>query len=132
MFFLAYRLRRPGALMLVYLFGYVVTQFFIFFVRDHQVVGFLGLNWGLKQAQWTSLVVFVLLLPLTFLVLRFSKPVPPGEVSATYGIPQRANRDAPPVGASLEPKTTGREAVEPVRTGEVQTIATDSSDSSEG
>lgn len=89
MFFLAYRLRRPGTLMLVYLFGYVITQFFIFFVRDNIIVSFLGLNWGLKQAQWTALVLFILLIPLTFLVLRFSKPVPEGEVPATYGIPQK-------------------------------------------
>lgn len=89
MLFLTYRLRRPGTLMLIYLFGYVITQFFIFFVRDNLVVSFLGLNWGLKQAQWTSLVVFILLIPLTFLVLRFSKPVPDGEIPATYGIPQK-------------------------------------------
>src|SRR5260370_2604256 len=89
MFFLAYRLRRPGTLLLVYLFGYVITQFFIFFARDNLVVSFLGLNWGLKQAQWTALVLFILLIPLTFLVLRFSRPVPEGEVPATYGIPQK-------------------------------------------
>ncbi len=87
--FLSYRLRRPGALMLVYLYGYVITQFLLFFVRDNVIVSFLGLNWGLKQAQWTSLVVFILLLPITYLLLRFSKPVPEGEVAATYGIPQK-------------------------------------------
>jgi phosphatidylglycerol---prolipoprotein diacylglyceryl transferase len=91
--FLAYRLRRPGVLILVYLFGYVTTQFLLFFVRANDVVSFLGLNWGLKQAQWTSLVVFILLIPLTFLVLRFSKPVPAGEVAATYGIPQKTKAD---------------------------------------
>ena len=79
--------------MLVYLFGYVITQFSIFFVRDNLVVSFLGLNWGLKQAQWTSLVLFVLLIPLTLLVLRFSKPVPVGEVAATYGIPQKVKAE---------------------------------------
>jgi phosphatidylglycerol:prolipoprotein diacylglycerol transferase len=96
MLFLAYRLRRPGTLMLVYLFGYVITQFAVFFVRDNVIVSFLGLNWGLKQAQWTSLVVFILLIPLTFLVLRFSKPVPEGEVPATYGIPQKAKAEPAP------------------------------------
>ena len=55
---------------------------------------FLGLNWGFKQAQWTSLIVFILLLPLTFLVFRFSKPVPVGEIPATYGIPQKPGSDA--------------------------------------
>jgi phosphatidylglycerol---prolipoprotein diacylglyceryl transferase len=93
LFFLAYRLRRPGTLMLVYLFGYAITQFFVFFVRDNLVVSFLGLNWGLKQAQWTSLVLFVVLIPLTLLVLRISKPVPEGEVPATYGIPQKVKAE---------------------------------------
>jgi phosphatidylglycerol:prolipoprotein diacylglycerol transferase len=88
--FLSHRLRRPGTLMLVYLYGYVITQFLLFLVRDNVVVSFLGLNWGLKQAQWTSLVVFILLIPITFLVFRFSKPVPEGEVPATYGIPQKS------------------------------------------
>ncbi|MGH2493857.1 MAG: prolipoprotein diacylglyceryl transferase [Ktedonobacteraceae bacterium] len=89
MLYLAHRLRRPGVLMLIYLFGYVITQFSIFFVRDNIIVSFLGLNWGLKQAQWTALVLFIVLIPLTFLVLRFSKPVPEGEIPATYGIPQK-------------------------------------------
>ncbi len=108
MFFLAYRLRRPGTLMLVYLFGYVITQFSIFFVRDNLIVSFLGLNWGLKQAQWTSLVVFILLIPLTFLVLRFSKPVPEGEVPATYGIPQKVKAQ-PVVEAREEEQPAGAE-----------------------
>src|SRR6266699_1007 len=93
MFFIAWRVRRPGILMLVYLFGYAITQFLLFFVRDNLIVSFLGLNWGLKQAQWTSLVVLVILLPVTYLVLRYSKPIPAGEVAATYGIPQRKKEE---------------------------------------
>src|SRR6266480_1055490 len=61
MFFISHRLRRPGVLMLVYLFGYAITQFFLFFVRSNDIVSFFCLNWGLKQAQWTSLVVLLLL-----------------------------------------------------------------------
>jgi phosphatidylglycerol---prolipoprotein diacylglyceryl transferase len=93
MLYLARRLTRPGVLMLVYLYSYALTQFLLFFTRDNLVVSFLGLNWGLKQAQWTSLVLFVVLLPLTYLVLKYSKPVPEGEVAATYGIPQRKKQD---------------------------------------
>jgi phosphatidylglycerol---prolipoprotein diacylglyceryl transferase len=89
MLYLARRVSRPGVLMLVYLYGYCVTQFLLFFVRDNLVVSFLGLNWGLKQAQWTSLVVFIVLLPITYLVLKYSRPIPRGEVAATYGIAQR-------------------------------------------
>jgi phosphatidylglycerol---prolipoprotein diacylglyceryl transferase len=91
--YLARRVSRPGVLMLVYLFGYAITQFFLFFVRSNDIVSFLGLNWGLKQAQWTSLVVLLLLLPITYLVLRYSKPIPKGEVAATYGIPQRTKTE---------------------------------------
>src|SRR5256884_9724919 len=93
MFFIAWRVRRPGILMLVYLFGYAITQFLLFFVRDNLVVSFLGLNWGLKQAQWPSLVVLGILIPITYRVLRYSKPIPEGEVAGPYGIPQK-----PPVG----------------------------------
>ncbi len=93
MLYLARRVTRPGVLMLVYLYSYALTQFLLFFTRDNLVVNFLGLDWGLKQAQWTSLVLFVVLLPLTYLVLKYSKPVPEGEVAATYGIPQRKKQD---------------------------------------
>ena len=93
MFYLARRVSRPGILMLVYLFGYAFTQFFLFFARDNVIVSFLGLDWGLKQAQWTSLVVMIILIPVTYLVLRYSKPVPEGEVAATYGVPQKAVED---------------------------------------
>ena len=90
LFYLSHRVTRPGVLMMVYLFSYAITQFLIFFVRNNEIVSFLGMNPGLKQAQWTSLVLFILLIPLTFLVFRsrYSRPVPAGEDAATYGIPQ--------------------------------------------
>jgi len=93
MLYLVRRVRRPGVLMLFYLFCYTISQFLLFFVRDNLVVSFLGLDWGLKQAQWTSLVVFIVLLPITYLVLRYSKPIPEGEVAATYGIAQKPGKD---------------------------------------
>jgi phosphatidylglycerol---prolipoprotein diacylglyceryl transferase len=89
MFFLARRVTRPGILMLVYLYCYTISQFLLFFVRDNLVVSFLGLNLGLKQAQWTSLIVFIILLPITYFVLRYSKPIPQGEIAVTCGIPQK-------------------------------------------
>ncbi len=91
LWFLARRVTRPGILMLVYLYCYVFTQFLLFFVRDNIIVSFLGLNWGLKQAQWTSLVVFLVLIPLTFVVLRlrFARPVPANESALTYRIVQK-------------------------------------------
>ena len=94
--YLARRYRRPGALILTYLFGYTVTQLLIFFARANVVVPLFSLNWGLKQAQWTSLIAFLLLIPLTFLVLRsrYAEVVPEGLLPATYGIPQKHPRQA--------------------------------------
>ena len=106
--------------MLVYLFGYVTTQFLLFFARANTVVNFLGLNWGLKQAQWTSLIVFILLIPLTFLVFRFSKPVPEGEIPATYGIPQKPKPDTQ---KPAQEETTGEEEI--LETSEVEHEAAD-------
>ena len=94
MFYLARRVRRPGMLLLFYLYAYSITQFLLFFVRDNVIVTFLGLDWGLKQAQWTSLVLLAALLPLSYLVFRYSKPIPEGETAATYGIPQKAKPHA--------------------------------------
>jgi phosphatidylglycerol:prolipoprotein diacylglycerol transferase len=55
LFALRNRLKIPGLLTAVYLIGYTVSQFLVFFLRDSEpVVGF-----GLKQAQLTSIVVFV-------------------------------------------------------------------------
>jgi phosphatidylglycerol:prolipoprotein diacylglycerol transferase len=108
LFYLASRVRRPGVLTLVYLFGYAITQFLVFFVRENIIVSFLGLNWGLKQAQWTSLVVFIALIPISYLIMRwhYSQPVPEGAVAARYGIPQQ------PESAPLAEKTLDGEVVE--------------------
>jgi phosphatidylglycerol:prolipoprotein diacylglycerol transferase len=91
LFSLARRVRRPGVLTLVYLFSYTVTQFLVFFWRTNEYVSFLGIT-GLKQAQWTSLIVFIVLVPVTLLVANwhFSQPVPEGEVATTYGIPAKS------------------------------------------
>ncbi len=93
---LARRSRRPGALILSYLFGYAITQLLVFFARANAVVSLFSLDWGIKQAQWTSLIALLALLPLTFLVLRsrYARSVPTGEVPATYGIPQKHARQA--------------------------------------
>jgi phosphatidylglycerol:prolipoprotein diacylglycerol transferase len=89
LFYLARHVTRPGVLLLVYLIGYAITQFLLFFVRDNVIVNFLGVNWGLKQAQWTAIIVLIALLPITYLVIRYSKNVPVGEVAATFGVPQK-------------------------------------------
>ena len=82
---LARRSRRPGALIVTYLFGYTITQWLVFFVRANVVVPLFSLNWGLKQARWTSLIVLLLLIPLTLWVRRwrFAQPIAAGEIPAT-------------------------------------------------
>ncbi len=92
--FLARRYRRPGMLMITYLFGYAITQFLVFFVRANIVVPLFTLDWGLKQAQWTSLIVFLLLIPLTLWVSgwRYAQPIPEGEIAATAGVSHKSAR----------------------------------------
>lgn len=116
LFWLASWVRRPGILALVYLFGYCISQFLLFFVRANTVVSFLGI-WGLKQAQWTSIVLFILLIPISYIVLRvlpYSKPVPYGEPAITYGIPQKPKSEEKPE----EPEKTEPEEQQPEVEGE--------------
>ncbi len=91
LFLLSKRYKRPGMLMATYLFGYAITQFLVFFTRANIVVPLFNLDWGLKQAQWTSLIFLIILIPLTLWVRRwhYAQPVPAGEIAATYGIPQK-------------------------------------------
>jgi phosphatidylglycerol:prolipoprotein diacylglycerol transferase len=80
--------RRPGMRLLIYLGGYALTQFLVFFTRANTIIPLFTLDWGLKQAQWTSLIVLLLLIPLTLWVRhwRFAQHIPEGEIPATYGI----------------------------------------------
>lgn len=91
------RHRRPGMLLLTYLGGYALTQFLVFFTRANTVVPLFNLDWGLKQAQWTSLVVLLLLIPLALWVRRwrFAEVIPAGEIAATYGMPPSKLAKAP-------------------------------------
>jgi len=69
LFFLRYRLNVPGLLAAVYLIGYATSQFIVFFLRDSEpIVGF-----GFKQAQLTSLVVFIAALGLAAWRIRASR-----------------------------------------------------------
>jgi phosphatidylglycerol---prolipoprotein diacylglyceryl transferase len=53
------------------------------------------LSWGLKQAQWTSLIVFLVLIPLTLWVRRwrYAQSIPEDEIPAIFGIPQKQVED---------------------------------------
>jgi phosphatidylglycerol:prolipoprotein diacylglycerol transferase len=103
---LARRYRRPGMLLLTYLGGYAMTQFLVFFARANTVVPLFTLNWGLKQAQWTSLIVLLLLIPLTLWVRRwrFARPIPEGEIPVTYGMPLAKRGAADPFVSEISSK----------------------------
>jgi len=84
LFFLKDRLKKPGLLTTVYLIGYAITQFLVFFLRDSEPI----VGYGLKQAQLTSIVVFVIALGIAYWRLRASdgEPVvsaPPGQLTDT-------------------------------------------------
>jgi phosphatidylglycerol:prolipoprotein diacylglycerol transferase len=64
------RRRAPdGIAWIVYLSGYAISQFLLFFVRATEPVVFLGL----KQAQVTALVILLLVVP-AFILLRLRYP----------------------------------------------------------
>lgn len=42
--------------MLVYLYGYALTQFLLFFVRDKLIVSFIGLHWGLLWSRYERII----------------------------------------------------------------------------
>src|SRR5262249_14421604 len=75
---LRYRLPkiRAGLFFVLYLMLYSISQFIVFFYRGSEpFTPFLGID-GLKQAQWTALIVFLLSIPLFFYVQRASRPWP--------------------------------------------------------
>lgn len=75
---LRYRLPkvRAGLFFVVYLALYAISQFVVFFFRATEpTTPFLGVS-GLKQAQWTAIVVFLLCVPLAILIARISRPWP--------------------------------------------------------
>lgn len=78
-------------LLLTYLCGYAIAQFLVFFSCANSVVPLFTIHWGLKQAQWTLLIVLLVLIPLMLWVRcwRSAQPVPEGEIPTTYGIPQK-------------------------------------------
>ncbi|HEY7126161.1 MAG TPA: prolipoprotein diacylglyceryl transferase [Ktedonobacterales bacterium] len=72
------RLRLPqikaGLLSVIYLAGYAISQLIIFFFRGSEpVTPFLGIS-IFKQAQWTALIVLLLLIPYYLLIQRTSRP----------------------------------------------------------
>lgn len=73
------RFSVPGTLFALWLTLYSAGQFLLFFARANSVVAF-----GLKQAQWTALIVLVIAVP-TWLLWRqyYLRHQPPSEGAAT-------------------------------------------------
>jgi phosphatidylglycerol:prolipoprotein diacylglycerol transferase len=73
LFALRYRLNKAGMLAAVYLVGYSLSQFIVFFLRDSEPI--VGL--GFKQAQLTSIIVFVAAVALAAWRWRVAPVEPP-------------------------------------------------------
>ena len=55
LYYMRYRVKTAGLIAGTYLLAYAISQYFLFYLRDTEP----ALNFGLKQAQLTSIVVFV-------------------------------------------------------------------------
>jgi phosphatidylglycerol---prolipoprotein diacylglyceryl transferase len=88
---------KMGLVSLIYLAGYAITQFIVFFFRGSEPnVPFLGIDM-LKQAQWTAIFVLVAMIPYYFLIRGVSRPWTPEEAEAVNARqPQRAALPAAP------------------------------------
>jgi phosphatidylglycerol:prolipoprotein diacylglycerol transferase len=65
---------KMGLVSLIYLAGYAISQFIVFFFRGSEpITPFLGIT-ALKQAQWTAVFVLILLIPYFFWLQRTSRP----------------------------------------------------------
>ncbi len=79
LFPLRYRFPRikAGYFFASYLALYGISQFIVFFWRATEpYTPFLGLSAQLKQAQWTGIIVFLIAIPLFFVLHRISAPWP--------------------------------------------------------
>ena len=87
LFWLRRRHPRDGVLFIVYVTAYAASQFLLFFVRQSEPV----VAWGLRQSQWTCLVMLVVGIPiLIWLWRRSAQPVlkPSGAAKAASAAPE--------------------------------------------
>lgn len=81
---------KMGLVSLVYLAGYAITQIIVFFFRGSEpITPFLGIT-VFKQAQWTGIIVLVLLIPYYFLLQRTSRPWTKEEAEAVNAFQAQA------------------------------------------
>jgi hypothetical protein len=79
----ASRRRWPAGLLYLIDIGlYATTQFLVFFLRAQPVIGL-----GLRQAQWTSIAVIVVLMPIAFAWWRrMSRTASLGDTRQAQGV----------------------------------------------
>ncbi|MBO0744215.1 MAG: prolipoprotein diacylglyceryl transferase [Candidatus Dormibacteraeota bacterium] len=88
-----YRRPQPGALFVLYLPMYAVSQFIVFFWRANSITAF-----GLRQAQLSAVVLFALSLVVIALWVRFPNlnAGHPDEEADAAGTPEAEPAEAPP------------------------------------
>jgi phosphatidylglycerol:prolipoprotein diacylglycerol transferase len=112
---------KMGLVSLVYLAGYGLTQFIVFFWRGSEpTVPFLGID-TLKQAQWTAIFVLVAMIPYYFFIQRTSRAWTKEEADAANAAFQAQNR-LPSASAAQQPEAAEVQA-EPTR--ESDTLSAD-------
>ena len=83
------RIHPEGMLAMLYVVLYSISQFFIFFVRQNDIVLF-----GLKQAQVTAIVVIILTLPIIAYLLRKDRQQPKPQAALPTESPRSAGEVA--------------------------------------
>ena len=97
LWFMRTRTRTPGMLTVIYLVAYCVSQFVVFFWRANSVTLF-----GLKQAQLTSIALFLVCIPLALYLLQHYKDRPNAMRASTA--PPAADQPVP----AEEPSSVGQ------------------------
>ena len=82
LWFMRTRMRTPGILTVMYLVAYSVSQFVVFFWRANSVTLF-----GLKQAQLTSIAVFIVCIPLAIYLVQHYQGRPDAMRASTAAKP---------------------------------------------
>jgi phosphatidylglycerol:prolipoprotein diacylglycerol transferase len=107
------RLRLPqikaGLLSVVYLAGYAISQLIIFFFRGSEpVTPFLGITL-FKQAQWTAIIVLLLLIPYYLLVQRASRPWTKADAAALAAAHGTLEAEAPAPASTNAQESEGKD-----------------------
>lgn len=84
---LRFRFGTPGMLFAVYLALYSASQFVLFFWRANEIVAL-----GLKQAQWTAIVVLLACVPLVWYLRRVGAPAPSAPAPGRTRLPRVRRR----------------------------------------